>query len=84
MAIEALAGVLAGLAARYVLPDSPGLGSDTLVGLLGGGLAAFVYKLAVHRPAFDAFDGWSIAAAACGGFALIALVRMGAGRRIVG
>lgn len=84
MLLEVLVGFCVGIAARYVIPDSAGVGADTLLGIVGGGVGAFIYKLFGHRPAFDEWDPWSLVCAAIGAFVLIVAVRAAAGRRTVG
>lgn len=83
MIVEALAGAAAGLLARYVVPDSPGIGADTLFGFVGGGLAAFLYKRLGTGLSFDAFDAHTIAVALAGGITMVIITRMTAGRRTV-
>lgn len=83
MIAEALAGLVSGVAAWYVVPDSPGIGSDTLLGLVGALCGAFISKLFGHRTAFDAFNGWSLGGAVLGAFVLILVSRAAAGRRTI-
>jgi len=83
MLAECITGFLVGIAARYIVPDSQGLGTDTLVGILGGGVGAFLYKRFGHKPSFDQFDLWSICVAAIDAFLLILVVRAAAGRRTI-
>ncbi|HLI95649.1 MAG TPA: GlsB/YeaQ/YmgE family stress response membrane protein [Candidatus Baltobacteraceae bacterium] len=83
MLVETVVGFCVGVIARYIVPDSPGIGSDTLTGIVGGGLGAFIYKLFGHRTSFDAFNAWSIASAAIGAFILILVIRATAGRRTI-
>lgn len=83
MLVEVAVGFCIGVIARYVIPDSPGAGADTLLGIVGGGVGAFIYKLFGHKPAFDDFNAWSIASAAAGALILILIARATAGRRTV-
>jgi uncharacterized membrane protein YeaQ/YmgE (transglycosylase-associated protein family) len=83
MLVEAIVGLCVGVIARYIVPDSPGVGGDTLAGIVGGGLGAFIYKLFGHAPAFDGYDAWSITSAAAGAFILILVIRAAAGRRTI-
>lgn len=83
MLVEAVVGLCVGVIARYIVPDSPGMGGDTLAGIVGAGLAAFIYKLFGHKPPFDDYNAWSIAAAAVGAFTLILVLRAAAGRRTI-
>lgn len=83
MLVEVFVGFCVGVAARFVVPDSQGLGADTLAGILGGGLGAFIYKLFGHQLAFDDFNRWSIVSAVAGAFILILVMRATAGRRTV-
>lgn len=83
MVVEALAGVVAGVLGRYVFPDSLGIGPDMLMGLAGGGISAFVFKLFGHRLSFDQFSITSVATSLAGGLLLVALSRMMAGRRAI-
>lgn len=84
MAVEAFAGILAGVLAWYVIPDTRGIAADTLLGLIGGGLAAFIYKLFGHRLPFEGWSPESLTAAVFGALLLIGFTRMATGRRIVG
>lgn len=81
--MEAIVGLCVGVVARYIVPDSPGIGSDTLMGIVGGGLGGFIYKLFNHQVPFDQFNLWSIACAAIGAFALVLVTRATAGRRTI-
>ena len=83
MLVEAVVGLCVGIIARYIVPDSPGVGGDTLAGIVGGGLGAFIYKLFGHAPPFDGYDAWSITSAAAGAFILILVIRAAAGRRTI-
>ncbi|HEV3152238.1 MAG TPA: GlsB/YeaQ/YmgE family stress response membrane protein [Candidatus Baltobacteraceae bacterium] len=83
MLAECLAGFAVGLVARYFVPDSPGAGVDTLLGIVGGGVAAFVYKLFGHRLSVDDFNVWSVIVAAVGALVLIILSRAAGGRRTI-
>lgn len=83
MLVEAVVGLCVGVICRYIVPDSPGVGADTLAGIVGGGLGGFIYKLFGHEPPLDAFNAWSIASAAVGAFALILVIRATAGRRTI-
>jgi uncharacterized membrane protein YeaQ/YmgE (transglycosylase-associated protein family) len=83
MLIEVFAGFCVGVIARYVIPDSQGIGADTLAGIIGGGLGAFIYKLFGHKPTFDDYNLWSIASAMAGAVVLILVLRATAGRRTV-
>lgn len=83
MLVEAIVGLCVGVIARYVVPDSPGVGGDTLAGIVGGGLGAFIYKLFGHAPPFDAYNAWSITSAAAGALILILVIRAAAGRRTI-
>jgi uncharacterized membrane protein YeaQ/YmgE (transglycosylase-associated protein family) len=83
MLAECLAGFAVGLAARYFVPDSPGAGVDTLLGLMGGGVAGFIYTLFGHRLSVEEFDAWSLIVAAGGAFSLIVLSRAASGRRTI-
>lgn len=80
---ECLAGFLAGAVARYFIPDSRGFGPDTLLGIIGGGTAGFIYKQFSHRLSFDQFDAWTVVTAAAGALILIILSRGIAGRRTI-
>mgnify|MGYP001162077191 CR=1 FL=1 len=83
MLVEVAVGFCVGLIARYVIPDSMGAGADTLLGIIGGGTGAFIYKLFGHTPPFDQFNGWSLGSGAAGALLLILVVRATAGRRTV-
>ena len=83
MLVEAVVGLCVGVIARYIIPDSPGVGGDTLAGIVGGGLGAFIYKLFGHAPPFDGYNAWSITSAAAGAFILILVIRAAAGRRTI-
>jgi uncharacterized membrane protein YeaQ/YmgE (transglycosylase-associated protein family) len=83
MLVEAIVGFCVGVIARYIVPDSPGIGGDTLAGIVGGGVGAFIYKLFGHKPSFDDFNAWSIASAVAGAFILILVLRATAGRRTI-
>lgn len=86
MLFEGLLGLAVGISARYVIPDpgSGGLGGDTLAGILGGLLAAFVYKLfGPDKPPVYAWNAWSLLSAAAGGVAFILIVRGVGGRRTI-
>lgn len=83
MLIECIAGLCVGVVARYVVPDSTGIGADTLLGIIGGGAGAFIYKLFGHALPFDAFNARSIAAAAAGAVILIMVARAASGRRTI-
>jgi uncharacterized membrane protein YeaQ/YmgE (transglycosylase-associated protein family) len=83
MLVEAIVGLCVGAIARYIVPDSPGIGADTLVGIVGGGLGGFIYKLFGHKPPFDDYNLWSIISAAAGAFLLILVIRATAGRRTI-
>ncbi len=83
MLVEAIAGLCVGVLARYIVPDSPGVGGDTLAGIVGGLLGGFIYKLFGHKPPLDDYNGWSIASAAIGAFVIILVIRATAGRRTI-
>jgi uncharacterized membrane protein YeaQ/YmgE (transglycosylase-associated protein family) len=83
MLVEAIVGLCVGVIARYIVPDSPGIGGDTLAGIVGGGIGAFIYKLFGRKPSFDDFNAWSIASAVAGALILILIIRATAGRRTV-
>lgn len=83
MLVECIAGFCVGIIARYVIPDSTGIGADTLLGIVGGGLGAFIYKLFGHKPPFDDFNVWSIASAVAGAVIIILVIRATAGRRTI-
>lgn len=83
MLVETVAGFCAGVLARYIVPDSPGVGADTLAGIVGGGLGGFIYKLFGHKPPLDDYNAWSIASAIVGAFILILVLRATAGRRTI-
>lgn len=83
MLVEVVVGFCVGVIARYIVPDSTGIGTDTLFGIVGGGLGAFIYKLFGHSLPFDKWNVWSIASAAVGALVLILVVRAAAGRRTI-
>lgn len=83
MLVHAIAGLAAGIVARFFVPDSPGIGADTLAGILGGFLGGFVYELFGHKPPFYDYNGWSIVSAIAGAMILIFILRATAGRRTV-
>ncbi len=83
MLVEVIVGFCVGVIARYVIPDSTGIGADTLMGIVGGGIGAFIFKLFGHKPSFDDWNGWSIASAAAGALVLILITRAAAGRRTI-
>lgn len=83
MLVEAVVGLCVGIIARYVVPDSPGVGADTLGGIVGGGLGGFIYKLFGHKPPVDDFNAWSVASAAAGAFIIILILRATAGRQTI-
>lgn len=83
MLVEAIVGLCVGVIARYIVPDSPGVGADTLAGIVGGGLGGFIYKLFGHKPPLDDYNAWSIAGAAAGALILILVIRATAGRRTI-
>jgi uncharacterized membrane protein YeaQ/YmgE (transglycosylase-associated protein family) len=82
MLVETVVGFCVGVLARYVVPDSTGIGADTLLGIVGGGIGAFIYKLFGHRP-FDDYTSWSMLSGAVGALVLILVSRATAGRRTV-
>ncbi|MBV8117346.1 MAG: GlsB/YeaQ/YmgE family stress response membrane protein [Candidatus Eremiobacteraeota bacterium] len=85
MVLWAIAGILAGCLARFVVPDggATGLAGDTLIGLLGGLAGGFTYHLFGHKPAIYGYDAMSILCAAVGACVLLLVVRAGSGRRTV-
>jgi uncharacterized membrane protein YeaQ/YmgE (transglycosylase-associated protein family) len=83
MLAEVIAGLCVGIVARYIVPDSHGIGADTLTGIVGGGLGAFIYKLFGHQLPFDQFNAWSLTSAAIGAAILILVMRAAGGRRTV-
>jgi len=83
MLLEVLVGFFVGIVARYVVPDSAGIGADTLLGIVGGGVGAFIYKLFGHRPAFDEWSAGSLMSAAAAAFILILVTRAATGRRTI-
>lgn len=83
MLLEVLVGFCVGVLARYAIPDSAGVGADTLLGIVGSGVGAFTYKLFGHRPAFDEWNAWSLVCAAAGAFVLIVVVRAASARRTI-
>ena len=83
MLAEVIAGLCVGIIARYIVPDSQGIGADTLTGIVGGGVGAFIYKLFGHQLSFDQFNAWSLTSAAAGAVILILVMRATAGRRTV-
>ncbi len=83
MLVEVVVGFCVGVIARYVVPDSTGIGADTLFGIVGGALGSFIYKLFGHKPAFDDWNGWSMASAAAGALVMILVLRATAGRRTI-
>lgn len=83
MLVETVVGFCVGVLARYIVPDSPGIGGDTLAGIVGGGLGAFIYKLFGHKLPFDDYSGSSITCAAAGALILILIIRAAAGRRTI-
>lgn len=83
MLAEVVTGLCVGIVARYILPDSQGIGADTLTGIVGGGVGAFIYKLFGHTLPFDDFNGWSLVSAAAGAAVLLFIMRAAAGRRTV-
>jgi uncharacterized membrane protein YeaQ/YmgE (transglycosylase-associated protein family) len=83
MLAEVITGLCVGIVARYIVPDSQGIGADTLTGIVGGGVGAFIYKLFGHKLPFDDFSGWSLTSAAAGAAILILVMRATSGRRTV-
>jgi uncharacterized membrane protein YeaQ/YmgE (transglycosylase-associated protein family) len=83
MLVEAVVGFCVGVLARYIVPDSPGVGGDTLAGIVGGGLGGFIYKLFNHQMPVDNWNAWSITSAAAGALILILIIRATAGRRTI-
>jgi uncharacterized membrane protein YeaQ/YmgE (transglycosylase-associated protein family) len=83
MLAEVMAGLCVGIIARYIVPDSQGIGADTLTGIVGGGVGAFIYKLFGHRLPYDQYDAWSLISAAAGAAILILVMRATTGRRTV-
>jgi uncharacterized membrane protein YeaQ/YmgE (transglycosylase-associated protein family) len=83
MLVEAVVGFCVGVLARYIVPDSPGIGGDTLAGIVGGGLGGFIYKLFNHEMPFDDYNAWSITSAAAGALIFILIIRATAGRRTI-
>ena len=83
MLVETVVGLCVGVIARYIIPDSPGVGGDTLAGIVGGGAGAFIYDLFGHRVSFDDFNAWSIVSAVVGAFILILVLRATAGRQTI-
>ena len=84
MLVECAAGLLAGLVAWYVIPDSQGIGADALVGTISAGTGAFLFDLFGHRVPFDAYSAGGILVAVISAFAVLLAVRAAAGRRSVG
>lgn len=83
MLVETVVGFCIGVLARYIVPDSPGIGGDTLAGIAGGGLGGFTYKLFGHNPPLDGYNAWSVTSAAAGACILILVIRAAAGRRTI-
>lgn len=83
MLVETVVGLCVGIIARYIIPDSRGIGEDTLAGILGGGLGASIYKLFGHKPPWDDYTWWGIVSAAAGAIILILVLRATAGRRTI-
>lgn len=83
MLAEVVTGFCVGIIARYIVPDSQGIGADTLLGIVGGGLGGFIYKLFGHPISFDDFNAWSLVSAAAGAGILILVMRTASGRRTV-
>ena len=83
MLVETIVGLCVGVIARYVIPDSRGIGEDTLTGIVGGGLGAFIYGLFGHKPPWDDFSWWGMVSAGVGALILILVVRAAAGRRTI-
>lgn len=81
MLAHGIAGFLVGIVARYMLPDSPGLGADTLFGVLGGLIGGFTYELFGHTPAFDRSSLWSVISAIVVAFVFLLILRSAVGRR---
>lgn len=79
---EAVVGCIVGVLARYVVPDSKGIGGDTLIGVVGGLFGGFLYKIGTKLP-FPDFDAWSLVCAAIGAFVLILIVRAAGSRRTI-
>ncbi len=83
MLAEVVAGLCVGIIGRYIVPDSQGIGADTLTGIVGGGLGGFIYKLFGHQLPYDDFNAWSLVSAAAGAAILILVMRATSGRRTV-
>jgi uncharacterized membrane protein YeaQ/YmgE (transglycosylase-associated protein family) len=85
MLAETMTGFCMGLVLWYLVPDSKGIGMDTIFGLVGGGVGAYVYHLFGHRIPFDlwAWNAWSLVSSAAGAALLVLVVRAAGGRRTV-
>ncbi len=83
MLVEAVIGLCVGVIARYVVPDSQGIGGDTLTGIVGGVLGGFIYKLFGNKPPIDDYNAWSMASAAAGALIVILVIRATGGRRTI-
>jgi uncharacterized membrane protein YeaQ/YmgE (transglycosylase-associated protein family) len=83
MLAEVMAGLCVGVIARYIVPDSQGIGADTLTGIVGGGVGGFIYKLFGHQLSYDQSNAWSLVSAAAGAAILILVMRATSGRRTV-
>lgn len=83
MLVEGFVGLAAGIVGRFVIPDtgSGGIGGDMLVGVLGGLLGGFTYKLFGNKPPFYDFNDWSVICAAIGAFIFILAARAMTGRQ---
>jgi uncharacterized membrane protein YeaQ/YmgE (transglycosylase-associated protein family) len=83
MLFETVLGFCVGVVARFIIRDSPGMGADTLAGIVGGGLGGWIYLLFGHKYPFDDTSAWGLVAAAAGAVIVILVTRATAGRRTV-
>ena len=85
MLLEGFVGMAAGIVGRFVIPDAGpgGIGGDILLGVTGGLLGGFTYKLFGNKPPFFDFNVWSVICAAIAAFILILASRAMTGRRTI-
>lgn len=83
MLVEAIAGLIVGVFARWFIPDSQGIGADTLIGVIGALMGGFVYKLFGHKPPFYDWSDWSVVTAVIVALVFIIVLRGAGGRRTI-
>ncbi|WP_243638204.1 GlsB/YeaQ/YmgE family stress response membrane protein [Rubrobacter taiwanensis] len=77
-------GLLAGAAARFLMPGRDPIGclGTLLLGVAGALLGGFLYTQATGRPLAIGFDLASFGVAVVGAFIVLLIYRLVAGRRV--